>query len=219
MEGDGSKNALIEQLKATQGKLEAWKKALDSKEPDATATASALGGEVLKGLQDSSELFKLYIAKEKAAVPAAESPAARVPAPESAHLLSSLSDDGREYDAALGKMLDEEFGTGSSGGRRKKTTRKLRGGQQATEVKEFGAPNNNLIYNAAGLITDARNPVTVGLTGTERLIDTHAPFSTGMDTGAFSGTDNLPPTITSQITPVLGYSGGAKSKKRVTKRK
>lgn len=194
---DPNKAELIKKLETTQGKLQEWKKALDSKETGATATASRLGEEVLTGLKESSKMFNEYIKQEKVAVPA----------PEPAKL--PIDDD----------TATEDLGTGSSGGRRKKTTRKLKGGQQATEVKEFGAPNNNLIYNAAGLITDARNPVTVGLTGTERLIDTHAPFSTGMDTGAFSGTDNLPPTITSQITPVLGYSGGAKSKKRVTKRK
>lgn len=173
------------------------------------------GPVVLEYLKASSKIFNAYISTDTDNVKIDD------PTFEFLKTYGQTIKDGLEaeiqekFNEALGKLTIKLTGGGK---KNKGSSRKLKGGNQVAVVKEFGAPNTNLIYNASGLITSAKDPVAIGMTGTERLIDTHAPFATGMESGAFSGMHNLPASITSEISPALGFMGGAHSKtKRATK--
>lgn len=214
---DYVKYLLMTTLTSANNSLEEWKEKIGT--PDAD------GKEVLELLQVSSELFKNYVDSTVDFIKINEPILDILTTKEIVKIddLNTAEQDAKEAaEKAAAKALEAAAAAPEGGGKKKKSTkgssRKLKGGNQVAVVKEFGAPNTNLIYNASGLITSAKDPVAIGMTGTERLIDTHAPFATGMESGAFSGMHNLPASITSEISPALGFMGGAHSKtKRATK--
>jgi hypothetical protein len=97
-----------------------------------------------------------------------------------------------------------------NGGKKKRRTKKYKGGA----VEEPTLPiypndmNTSMIYNATGLVTDAKDPLVIGAGNAVELGNTHSAFSAGMNTSTLNM--GLSSDIANTLVPNFNMAGGTK---------